>query len=98
MAASPHERVTLVSENAATVVRRLKEQEGRGIYLCGGGTLAATLLAEGLIDQIVLKLNPFVMGTGIPLFGGVVPQSNLERTSCKIYENGVLFLHYRVRA
>lgn len=94
---SPDENVELVSENAVELVTRLKGEAGKGIWLCGGADLATTLFANHLIDQLILKVNPFLMGSGIPLFSGVIPQTALELTSSKIYENGVLLLYYRVR-
>ena len=56
-------------------VRQLKDEAGRGIWLCGGADLASTLFAEQLIDQLNLKVNPFLMGSGIPLFSGVIQQT-----------------------
>ena len=95
--ASPDDNVELVSENAIELVTRLKEESGKGIWLCGGANLAATLFANHLIDQLILKLNPFLMGSGIPLVSGVIPQTDLELTHQKIYDNGVLLLYYNVK-
>src|SRR5919202_6021786 len=43
MSESPDERVEVVADNAAEVVRELKGEEGRDIYLCGGAALATGL-------------------------------------------------------
>ena len=92
MKESPDERVKLVSENVATLVRNLKNETGKDIYLCGGADLATTLFAENLIDEVILKFNPFLMGSGIPLFGRAIKQTGLELTDSKIYRSGfVLF-------
>lgn len=96
MQKSPDENVELVSENAVELVTELKRAAGKGIWLCGGGNLATTLFAHNLVDHLILKINPFLMGSGIPLFSGVIQQTALELTNKKIYENGVLVLHYRV--
>ena len=53
------------------------------------------LFTENLIDEIVLKINPFVMGSGIPLFGEVIQPTSLELTDSKIYENSVLLVSYQ---
>lgn len=58
--------VTFTADPVATV-RELKAADGLDIYLCGGGALAGTLLAE--IDRLVLKRNPVVLGAGVGLFG-----------------------------
>jgi dihydrofolate reductase len=97
MPVSPNERVTLVSENTGEVVRNLKSETGKDIYLCGGADLATALLNEALIDEIILKMNPFMMGSGIPLFSIMISQTDLELISHKIYQNGMLLLHYQVK-
>lgn len=94
---SPDESVELISENAIEVVEALKRESGKGIWLCGGGSLATALFTNHLIDQLILKLNPFLMGSGIPLFSDVIQQTALELTDRKIYKNGVLLLYYRVK-
>lgn len=94
--ASPDENVALVLEDAAVFVEQLKQQPGRGIWLCGGATLASTLFSAGLIDRLILKINPFLMGEGIPLFAGVIPQTALTLTNQTIYEHGVVVLHYQL--
>jgi dihydrofolate reductase len=93
---SPDEQVTLVLEDAVQFVEQLKQQPGKGIWLCGGASLASTLFSAGLIDRLILKVNPFLMGEGIPLFAGVIPQTALTLTDQKIYDNGVVILHYQI--
>jgi dihydrofolate reductase len=94
---SPDERVQLVSEKAVELVTTLKNQAGKGLWLCGGANLAATLFEHSLVDQLILKINPFLMGSGIPLFSGVIQQAALELTNSKIYKNGVVMLYYKVK-
>lgn len=97
MEKSPDAEVELVSENILELVGELKTQTGKDIYLCGGATLAATLFAEGLIDEIIVKLNPVVFGSGIPIFSGAIKQTALDLMGSKIYENGVCLLQYQVK-
>lgn len=96
MKESPNPRVKLISEDAMGVVRRLKEQEGKDIYLCGGGEFASKLFAEGLIDEVLLKLNPLLLGSGIPLSPKLGGPLHLELLSTKVYSTGVLLLRYAV--
>ncbi|MFT3776604.1 MAG: dihydrofolate reductase family protein [Minicystis sp.] len=98
MAASPDPNVTLVSGDPVPFVRALKQEEGKGIWLCGGGELAATLAEAGLVDEVVVKLYPVVFGAGISMFGRRIPQTALQLRHTKVYENGVLLLTYRVDA
>ena len=61
------ESLEVTSEDPVAVVRRLKQEPGSSIWLCGGGALAASLADE--IDRVVLKRHPVLFGDGIPLFG-----------------------------
>lgn len=95
MKESLDENVELVSGDAVALVRELKKQTGKDIWLCGGGDLATTLFPE--IDEIIMKLNPILLGEGIPLFSGVVKLTAVELIDSKIYSNGFMLLRYRVK-
>jgi dihydrofolate reductase len=97
MERSPDPNVEVISENVIDLVRELRKGTGKDIYLCGGAELAATLLAEGLIDEVILKLNPVLFGSGIPLFSRASRQTALELIGSKIYGNSVVLLQYRVK-
>lgn len=94
---SPDAQVELISEDAVAQVNCLKQGTGKHIWLCGGANLATAMFSVNLVDQLILKVNPFLMGSGIPLFADVIQQAVLELTHSKIYGNGVLRLHYRVK-
>jgi dihydrofolate reductase len=66
LAESPDPAVEVTTEDPVALVRRLKQQDGLGIWLCGGADLAGQLLPE--IDELVVKQYPVVIGAGIPLF------------------------------
>lgn len=69
---APAAAVEVVAGDPLARVRELKAEDGLGIWLVGGGRLAHTLLPE--IDRLVIKLNPSVVGSGVPLFdGGFTP-------------------------
>jgi dihydrofolate reductase len=95
MLQSPDAAVQLVSREAVALVRELKKQSGKDIWLCGGGDLATTLFPE--INEMILKVNPILLGSGIPLFSGVAKQTDLELTDSKVYSNGFMLLRYRVK-
>jgi dihydrofolate reductase len=97
MKRSPDEHVKVIGENAAEIIRGLKTQDGKDIYLCGGADLATELFKEGLIDEVVLKVNPLLLGSGIPLLHGVGRHIELDLLGSKIYDSGVALLCYRVK-
>lgn len=60
--------VELVRTDPVELVRRLEKEEGKDIWLCGGGKLAGALIDE--IDQLIIKSYPVSAGTGVPVFAG----------------------------
>ncbi|WP_437735659.1 dihydrofolate reductase family protein [Sorangium sp. So ce1335] len=89
--------VHVVDRDELAVVKQLKERDGADIYLCGGGALAGFLLDNGLVDQVVLKLNPIVFGHGVRLFGGSTRKVALALLESRPYANGVVLLKYDVK-
>lgn len=93
---SPDPQVTVTDEDPVDVARVLKAQPGKAIWLCGGGELASTLFAAGLVDRLILKLNPVVFGAGIPLLGSASAQRVLTLSESQVYPSGHALLYYRV--
>ena len=96
MSRSPHPDVTLVTGSAADAVSRLKRDSGKAIWLCGGAQLASTLFAEGLVDEIVVKLNPVLFGSGIPMVGSGIDPTRLALEDTFVHPSGHVRLHYKV--
>ena len=95
MRESPAGEVQLVSGDAVALVRELKREAGKDIWLCGGGELATRLFRE--IDELILKVNPVLIGSGIPLFRGIVRPTAIEAGASTGYGNGFRLTHYRLK-
>lgn len=78
------------------IIRKLKEEKGTDIYLCGGGEFAGWLLDHGLIDILKIKLNPLILGPGIRLFGNSRQQIKLRMMSGEEYDHGLLINTYNI--
>lgn len=88
------EFVSFISEDIAPFVRKLKSQEGKNIWLIGGGKINQILLNYNLIDEMIITVMPIMLGHGVKLFHGVVKEKKLLLTHAKHFKNGVLQLHY----
>jgi dihydrofolate reductase len=89
---SPDPDVELIHTDPLPFVAELKCQPGLNIWLCGGAQLAAALFP--LIDELVLKVNPVLIGSGIPLFSNGMGQARLTLLSTKTYPNGFMMSRY----
>jgi dihydrofolate reductase len=90
-------QVTVVPDPLG-LVRELKQEDGAGIWLAGGGRLAGALLDE--IDELVIKRYPVVVGAGIPAIAAdhatALPfETTDERT---LVGGGTVTTHIRARA
>jgi dihydrofolate reductase len=93
----PDARVRLVSADAGEFVRELKRQPGKGICVMGGGELAQSLFAAGVIDEVGLNIHPVLLGSGVPLFRDPGRRIPLELTESRTIDGGCVLATYRVR-
>lgn len=89
---SPDPGVEIVDGDALARVRALKAEPGMDLWLVGGGTLAHSLLPE--IDRLVLKQNPSVIGSGVPLFRGPFQPHVFRPVDERRLESGVRVLTF----
>ncbi|MEU0007830.1 dihydrofolate reductase family protein [Streptomyces sp. NPDC006314] len=92
LATSPDPAVEVTAEDPVKLIRRLKEEDGLGIWLCGGADLAGQLLPE--IDELIVKQYPVVAGSGIPLFRADFSPRTFKLTDSRVFEGGNLVLTY----
>ena len=83
--------------DAAEYMHDLKGQDGKDICLMGGGELARSFFEAGLIDEIGFNIHPVLLGMGIPLFHPMSRQIDLELLECRAFQNGCVYVTYRVR-
>ncbi|NMN97257.1 dihydrofolate reductase family protein [Antrihabitans stalactiti] len=89
---SPWDGVTIASDLVATV-NELKAQDGGDIIAYGGGTFVSNLIAEGLLDELHLFVNPTSIGGGMPVFPASA-YHRLRLVAATPFECGVTALHY----
>lgn len=95
MTASPSPDVQFISSDPMDLVRDLKRKDGLGIWLCGGARLAGALYEA--IDELIIKINPVVLGAGIGLFEGVKIPKRLELVDHRTFAGGVSIHRYVVK-
>ncbi|PWT78726.1 MAG: deaminase, partial [Chloroflexi bacterium] len=77
-------------------VRQMKALATSDITV-GGPDLAAQALKAGVVDECHLFLTPVIVGGGAPSLPSNV-RLNLELQGERRFGNGVVYLHYRIKA
>jgi dihydrofolate reductase len=86
--------VTLTSESPARLMVALEARGIQRLWLVGGGNLAASCRAQGLITAYIITVIPVILGAGIPLFAAPGPTEPLTLVTSVPYPNGLVQLHY----
>jgi dihydrofolate reductase len=86
---------TLIQENVAEEIAKLKQQPGKSIGITGSGTLVRSLLQDGLLDELGLMVHPIVLGSGKRLFEEGGDQKGLKLVDSKTFSTGVVYLTYQ---
>lgn len=73
-------------------VRKIKEEDKN--ISAGSLSIASQLLEHGLIDEFWFLVHPVILGKGAQLFESLNIKSNLKLLDTKIFESGVVALHY----
>ncbi len=87
----------IVADDPGEFVRQLKNQDGKGILVMGGGDLARTLFEADVIDELGLNIQPVLLGSGIPLFHGMSRQIDLELLECRQLKGDCVYVSYEVK-
>lgn len=83
---------TLVKNNAAEEVARLKREKGKDIFVFGSADLSSHLLP--LFDEFRIGVAPLFLGQGTPLFKRQDYRANLNLLDAKPHSTGVVVLRY----
>lgn len=88
---------TVISKDYTTALPKLKEETTGDILLFGSPTAAHTLLAENLIDECWLFINPVLLGNGIPVFKNIKEKQSLKLLKTHVFSSGVICLQHDVQ-
>lgn len=89
------EDVKFINEDVTKFVNKLKSEQGKNIWIAGGGELLHSFIKENLVDELIVTIAPTILGNGIPLFREGDYQLDLTLKRTKNY-NQFVELHYVV--
>ncbi|MBI3901899.1 MAG: dihydrofolate reductase family protein [Nitrosomonadales bacterium] len=91
-----HVNTKIISSDLTSELNKLKQGTGSEILMFGSPTATHALMAENLIDEYWLFINPILLGQGVPLFKNIKDRTALTLLKSKVFASGVVCLHYEL--
>lgn len=66
------------------------------IFISGGATINNAFMEKGIVDNIILNYNPFVLNKGIPLFKGDYFENKLKLEKIVKEQDDIVQVHYTI--
>ena len=83
----------IIKEINPEEIWKMKQGEGKDIFIFGSGQIAQEFTKLGLIDEYRLIINPVVLGAGKPLFADPF---KLKLLKFREFKNGNVLVYYKV--
>lgn len=92
---APRADETFFAGDPAALVEALGAGGVRRVYV-DGGAVVSQFLAAGLVDELTISVLPVLLGDGIRLFQGALPERGLTLLSSRAFPSGLVQGTYRV--
>ncbi|PHR94061.1 MAG: deaminase [Robiginitomaculum sp.] len=90
------EKVRITHQTPHDIMEELYAEGWRNAQV-DGGKLIQSFLRSGLIDSLNLTQIPVLLGGGIPLFGALDRDINLEHTQTSSFPSGFVHSKYKIK-
>ena len=89
------DKIHFVNESPVNLIKRLREENGKGIWICGGANLIQQLVREDMIDCYYITIIPIILGSGIRLFGNADQAIKLRLLKTQSYNSMTNLVYIR---
>lgn len=86
-------KIRFTDESPAKLAKKLREESGKDIWICGGANLIQQFVKKDLIDCYYISMIPIILGAGIRLFENSNHEIKLRLLKTQTY-NGITDLIY----
>jgi dihydrofolate reductase len=76
----------------------MRADNGKDIWLFGGGALFGSLASAGLVDTVESGVMPVMLGGGRPVISGNTARVKLRLAGCESSPGGAISVKYDVDA
>lgn len=88
-----NEEIVFCKESPCVMVKKLKQEKGKNIWICGGAGVVEQLMGQKQIDEYYISVLPVLLGSGVRLFKNEYEKEKLRLIGTQSY-NGIVDLHY----
>lgn len=88
--------VEVTREDPRQVVEQLRTEEGKDIWLMGGGVLFREFLDAEVVDLVEVAIVPKLLGEGIPMLAPWTGEAALQLQHREEYPSGIVLLRYEL--
>ncbi len=92
----PRHGEELLAARPPALMKRLAREGVKRVYV-DGGSVVSQFLAAGCVDELTVSTLPIVLGAGIRLFQGAIPERRLQLVRSRPYPSGLVQTTWRVR-
>lgn len=90
-------RTTVINGDFIEETRKLKRLNGGDIIVFGGARFASSMIANRLVDEMDLLVNPVAIGNGLPIFQDVVNKMEMTLAEATPFGCGIVWLNYNIK-
>ena len=87
------EKIRFVNRDPVDLLKSLKKENGRNIWICGGANLVRQLVNQDFIDCYHITVVPTLLGSGVRLYENAKQEIKLKLLNIRSY-NGMTELNY----
>ena len=87
------DNIVFTLEDIRTLVKRLKQEDGKNIWICGGQQFITPLIQANMIDEYHTSMIPALIGKGARLFEDFDHEKRLSLIKTYVY-NGIVDIEY----
>lgn len=87
------DKICFTDANPVDLLKKLRTEKGKDIWICGGANIIQQLIYEDFIDQYYISVIPILLGSGIRLFENTKRELKLKLLRTQTY-NGITDLVY----
>lgn len=85
---------SIVKGNVSDEIKKLKKKKGNDILVYGGNSFAASLIQNGLVDELCLLVNREAVGRGNSTFNPLHENTQLTLKKATPFPSGIVLLYY----